>query len=195
MLPAGVSWASDAGEVSGVVTVRVDGALDEATARDTLLQTAGILATHLRSSAPALEIQAGWGRGTDYLAAYPDIRRRTMESGPLMNLPPAPVDLIVAEQCDECRESAAQLTVRIVGEDRRLCVDCASRAAAAGAGGAGERERLPKAQELLWAAVESLLPDTTLAPPPLDFQELAELAGYLNQGRRGQPAGVDRRGR
>lgn len=182
-LPKDVSWNPAAGEVSGVVTLVLapDRAAD---VRGQALGVAALVATRMRAVAPALEVSARYGVGTTYENARHDVDRRLLAEGPLLDLPPQLSEVPAAKTCDECRMSpAGAAQVAVVHERRSLCVDCHARAAAAGALGAGDDERLPKSQTALIAAVRDLLsghPGRIVHP--VDLSDLASMAKHRRAG-------------
>lgn len=182
-LPVDVSWNDDAGEVSGVVTVRFEPD-PGAEVRAQALKVAASVAQGMRAEARALEISSRYGLGTTYDRARLDMTRRFEGEGPLLDLPPQLCEVPAAKVCDECRISPAmKASVTVAGDSRSLCADCLARARAAGGLGADTDERLPKSQARLIRTVRALLPGQPAdISHPVDLTALAGMAKHHRVG-------------
>lgn len=108
LLPVGVQWCSEAGEVSGVVPLQAPVAVD-------LMNAIDMVAHQIQSALPALELEAWWTEADDYVTAFdawdaetvtgrrgPEIRRRTFLH---QNL-----DVPIVESCAACRDEPADMS-------------------------------------------------------------------------------------
>lgn len=180
-LPAGVEWNLEAGERSGVVTLRLDGSDVEA-ARRQALDVAVLVAQRVRQRASALEIVAYLGIASTYAAADMDPGKRLVSADVLLDLPALPTDAVVAKPCDECRSSAAEREpITVAQEIKSLCTDCRSRLDASGATSAADEERRPVSQTQLEEDLRRLrIDDIGSVSTPID---LAALAGMVKHRR------------
>ena len=178
-LPQGVLWNTEAGERSGVVTLKVDGSDAEA-ARRRALDVAVLVAQHLRRAAPALELVAYFGIAGTYAAADMDPAKRLVNGDMLLDLPALPADAVVVKPCDECRSSAAERSpITVAQESKSLCRDCRSRLESAGATSAADVERRPVSQSQLEEDLRRLLgADVSSVTTPIDFAALAAMVEH-----------------
>lgn len=150
-LPAGAGWNDEAGSVDGVVSlVMADDAQDRAAA-------AREVAGDMRRRMPSLYIQAVEGRGRTYVEAYEGMARARRDGDLLIDLPPAPAEVMVAKPCDQCRSATAvhEKIVIIEGEPTRdLCEDCRQRFDAAGGTKGDRAARSPEPERRMKEALE-----------------------------------------
>ena len=157
-LPAGTEWNPEAGSVDGVVTLVMtgDGADEEASRREVARE----VAEAMRAKMPSIHIQAVAGRGKTYADAYQDMARTRRDGTLLVDLPPAPSEVIVAKPCDQCRSATAVhekvvvIKNKVPGErDPDLCEECNQRLDAA-EGTKGDH-RPPYPERRMKAAIEA----------------------------------------
>ncbi len=126
----GLERASDAADIDGVVVLRVTSEPEPVRRAFTWL------ATRLSTSLPGVEWVL-WGHAADsYVSAYQqvNVEERDPSEG-RRHLPPADVDLPLAESCTGCRQESAVATVHLAQTDdrgrtdRRMGPDCLVRSA------------------------------------------------------------------
>lgn len=199
--PPGVEWNPETGQISGVASVRfpATGTDEDAAravagavaARAVAGAIAAVLADALRTRCPGLSLTATWGRGPDYLAAYPDMRARARGSAALLLLPAPANESPTTRPCDLCQASPAthpdvQIPKRGTAQ---LCGDCFARIDSPAFGlsdsqldgqhspgfsSSRDPRYLPRAQRRVRDALTASLPQgSTLGQFPADFAALA----------------------
>lgn len=188
-------WTPDAGEISGVVPLRVvaDGMSEEA-ARTRATSAAHRVAEHIRRTLPTCPLVATWGRGASYVEAYVDMTARARAGDILLDLAGDSDEMPLARACEGCRQARAAWTnVRITDKDDllALCPDCAARFARAGRSKVGREELktgaslslLPSSQRDLVEGLNKLIEGLSgedqlrsLDRFPKDFADMAERA-------------------
>jgi hypothetical protein len=172
VLPPGVSWNDEAGDVDGVVSLVGDESEGSA---DLIAETARLVAGRLREKMPHCLIQAVVGTGTSYVEAYKGMAEARREGGYLVDSPAAPPEVVVAKLCDQCRSAAATEAGAWKTDDgpRDLCADCSARNSPATAGRTGGSRRVePRPERRLREALEKA--GMTVVGFPDDIQQLAE---------------------
>lgn len=166
-LPAGLTWNEEAGEVSGVVSLKFPVG-PQSTQRSAACAVATLVADEIRRALPALPLQARYGVASDYPRAYDDAKRRFEREGPILDLPAMGTDFSAAKPCDVCRQSAAVASCPKDGDDQP-CRDCAERFVHAG------RHRqlaaMPASQRDLLERIRSL--DPRIEWLAADYDEVA----------------------
>ena len=175
-------WTEDAGEISGVVPLRVaTDNLSEADARELATRTAYLVAEHIRQTLPTCPLIATWGHGASYVEGYFDMSARAGRGDVLLELAGDSDELPLARPCGGCRQArAAWAEVQITDENDRLdvCPDCGARFARAGRSKVGH-ERLSEGKKM------SLLPASQ--------RDLIErLNGLLDMGLESGEQSLDR---
>lgn len=156
-LPAGTQWNDEAGSVDGVVSLELAADTGE---RDSGEAAARQVAAVLREKMPHIHIQAIAGRGATYADAYAGMARARRDGDLLLDLPPAPPEVIEAKPCDQCRSAAAvHERVEIIknkapsDRDPDLCGECHERFQAAGGTKGDELRRSPAPEVLMMKAL------------------------------------------
>jgi hypothetical protein len=166
-LPAGTEWNDEAGDIDGVVSLRLAGTAEGPVA-DTARQAASEVIRAMRDQMPCLHVQAVLGHGPTYTRAYRAMKHDRQDGTLLLDSPPAPNELILAKPCDQCRSAPA--APRQAERDPDLCAECVHRWRAGG-GTKGTRRSPRPERELL----------RVLGPP---VRDLADDFGQLAAGGR-----------
>jgi hypothetical protein len=153
-LPEGVMWNEQAGGVNGVVSLVLSDGTQEP---ERLLNGAARhVADCMRAKMPHIHIQAVTGTGETYAAAYQQMAKARRDGRLLLDLPPAPQELILAKPCDQCRSAAAIRggVVIIAGEEpQALCGECDARFRAAGGTEGDDLRRSPLPEQRMKTAL------------------------------------------
>lgn len=196
-----IEWNEEAGEVSGVASLRFTDSENETAASAKALAATMAIAGCIRTDFPALPLRASWGRGSSYVEAYAaDMARRIAVEGPLLDLPALAEEGFLARPCDMCRVARA-----IVAEHRvihaaapqALCRDCLSRVSAtaaegfdrwnAAAGYTSRAARLPVPQRRVMNSAQEELAGAASGSGqisfPADFSALAQAMGRAGDAR------------
>lgn len=194
LLPDGVVWNSEAGDVDGVVNLRLhagDEALSKSVTRDVL--------AHLRGELPAVDWSVGVAEAADYFSAYPALNRSRAD-GTYSPAPAATAELPFARPCQTCGLDPGSATRKRPGGDVLVCRDCATRADAAGRASGSQRHE-PASSRLLRGWLTSAQLCATDARFPADFEALADLDGathiatvYADGNALGQAFGAAKSG-
>lgn len=121
-IPPSVEWNQEAGNLSGVASLRfkaTDPAADERLAR----QVAVAVANHIRKSVPMCPISADWATGE----AYVDVHN---QKKPLFSYPGGAEEAFVGRECRACRSGRAthaDVDWPASGQRYDLCEDCFQR--------------------------------------------------------------------
>jgi hypothetical protein len=170
VLPAGVGWNDEAGDVDGVVSLVMD---ERASDAGLIEEAARLVAGRLRAKMPYCLIQAVAGTGSSYVEAYKGMAEARREGRYLVDSPAAQPEVVVAKPCDQCRSAAATEPGgwKTDAGPRDLCGDCDARLNAAGRTG-GSRRMEPRPERRLREALEKA--GMTVIGFPDNIQELAD---------------------
>ena len=197
-LPAGTEWNDEAGDLDGVVSLRVADEVSAQEAKQVLDGAAREVVRKLRAEMPHCAFQAVTGSGTSYAGAYGQMaaaRRRGMF---VVDAPAPPPELVVAKPCDACRQAPAEHAGagvdvgRDTGRRRDLCGECLRRQQYSG----GTRGyRLPDDPEPERTQLLSGVPTTLaqLSKTPPQGEDVSSLRKYAVTGSTAFPAEVARR--
>lgn len=180
-------WNQEAGEISGVASVRFPAeGVDDGQARALAAAVAVHISNAVRRVFPAAGLEATWGKGASYVEARAeDFIHRRQSEGLLIDVPAHPDEGFLARPCQMCRRARAvhaQVQVIADEEGRDLCQDCHSRVeatkrygSAAGYSSASDQDRRPKAQRRLDEGITVGANGSRRYPS--DFTELAAAIG------------------
>src|SRR5262249_44803202 len=132
-LPPGVRWNDEAGELDGVVSLVVDDTVTDP--ERCAAEAARGVARRLQAGMPDGPVRAATGTGDGYAAAFEEMERARRDGRLLVDVPPAPPEVILAKPCDQCLSAAAVRDgIKIIATERAksLCPDCHARFEAAG---------------------------------------------------------------
>ena len=169
----GAELNTEAGQADGLISVRFP---EGSASQETAQVVAGMLAAHLRSVLPSLEISGLWGAGPSYLEAYRDQMKPLRDDPPLVSLPP-PAGFPPLESCAECRADPVAGQIAIHEKTLMVCLDCLARYQDLyrRPGLAAEAPRLPIYREE--ADLARALGRDPVTGTAQDFQDLAALGG------------------
>jgi hypothetical protein len=177
-LPAGVTWNDEAGEVSGVVPLKVMAASSGGEVDEVARPVARSVVRTLRRSLPYCAFHAVAASGTSYADAYPALERGRRAGALLVDAPAPTPEVVLAKPCDMCRaEAAVHDGVQVVDRDRSLCEECKQRLVAGGLT-KGDRHRVsPLPERRLLSRLKEMHPSVVGFSD--DFREMA-IAGELS---------------
>jgi hypothetical protein len=119
----GAELNPEAGQADGLISVRFP---EDSASQETAQTVAGMLAAHLRSVLPSLEISGLWGAAPSYLEAYRDHMKQLRDDPPLVSLPPS-AGFPPLESCAECRADPVVGQIAIHEKTLMVCLDACSR--------------------------------------------------------------------
>lgn len=185
-LPDGVTWNPEAGEVSGVVSLRV-AAAPEADIATVAKPAAVEVVRELRKRLPQCALQAVAARSGSYSDAYRDLSRARRAGDLLVDSPAPPDEALLAKPCDMCRSAAAiNAEVAVVDDRLDLCTECTSRRDAGGLTKGSWQERSPLTERRLLTTLKREHP--TVVGFSDDFYQLATAGKHSSDGAATQLA-------
>jgi hypothetical protein len=203
-LPDGVVWNDEAGELPGVVSLKVlpefpptahdagsaagagagagsavgagAGASVVGTSQVVAREAARRVVSGLRAALPHCAFQAVGASGATYVDAYRGIARARRQGDLLVDSPAPPAEVVLAKPCDLCLQAAATgPAIRVVDRDRFVCGECARRFDAAGGTKGSWHDRSPAPERRMRDAVQALRPQVSGFSD--DFVDMARAGG------------------